>query len=212
MINEIITNLDRRKNLQKVAEEFSNKLKTLKNVSEVGLAGSLASDDEYPNDIDVFIFLKNFDEIHMIAKFARQMSSIYHGWEVFVFSEDLEYLGRICHKKVCPTESSNCFYPRCGKIPYLSNEPDFIFNPKIFFNSPFKIFWTRDEAYLWEKWRKKLNICEVRQYAEHNPISKICIECGREFIYSVAEQKIFAKRGFHPPKRCERCRLNKNLL
>lgn len=56
MVNETTANLDRRRRLQKAAEDFSNEVKTLTNVSEVGLDGSLVSDDEYPSDIDIFVF------------------------------------------------------------------------------------------------------------------------------------------------------------
>lgn len=73
--------------------------------------------------------MKELNDIPVIAKSARQMSSIYHGWEVFVFSDDLKYLGRVCHKKVCPALDSICYYPRCGEIAYLSNTPDFVFDP-----------------------------------------------------------------------------------
>lgn len=42
---------------------------------------------------------------------------------------------------------------------------------------------------------------------QYQPIILKCSECGKRFLFSVAEQKIFAKRGFREPKRCELCRL-----
>jgi CxxC-x17-CxxC domain-containing protein len=38
----------------------------------------------------------------------------------------------------------------------------------------------------------------------------ICAECGREFVYTVAEQQAYAQRGFtHEPKRCRECRIRR---
>jgi serine/threonine protein kinase len=34
----------------------------------------------------------------------------------------------------------------------------------------------------------------------------ICSECGKSFLYSIRDQKYFAKKGFLPPKRCKPCR------
>jgi len=38
----------------------------------------------------------------------------------------------------------------------------------------------------------------------------ICAECGREFVYTAAEQQAYAQRGFtHEPKRCRECRVQR---
>ena len=35
----------------------------------------------------------------------------------------------------------------------------------------------------------------------------LCGECGKEFVFTVAEQEFFTERGFdHEPKRCVECR------
>jgi hypothetical protein len=205
-------NTERRQRLYRAAEEFSEKLKVIECVSEVGVAGSFASEEEYPLDIDIFIFLRNLNQFPLIARYARQISSIYHNWEVFVFSEDLNYLGRVCHRRNCPSSTMDCYHPYCGRIPHLYITPDFIFKPEIFLRSPFKIFWSRHRGFLWHKWRDKLNISETHGYPKYESIKKICVECGKEFIYSIAEQKIFKKRGYLPPKRCPECREKKKLF
>lgn len=130
----------------------------------------------------------------------------------FCFSQELKYLGRICHRKQCPASSIDCTIPRCGEIVHIRINPEFIFNPHTFLISPFKIFWTCEKTSIFEDWRKKLNITEVGSLRKLEPITMACIECGKEFVYSVAEQKIFSKRGFYPPKRCGECRFKKTFI
>lgn len=33
-----------------------------------------------------------------------------------------------------------------------------------------------------------------------------CQDCGREFTFTVNEQKFYEEKGFTPPKRCKACR------
>jgi hypothetical protein len=213
---------ERRERLLKAGKDFAGKLEALPSVIEVLLIGSLATNDIYPYDIDLVVFLNNFGDISRIAKSARQITPIYHGWEVFVIShdfdtqdihpKDLQYRGRICKRKRCPSTSIDCTVFRCGEIKHIQVLSDFTFDPKIFLSSPFKLFWTRRSISLFEEWRESQNITEIRvPEMVLEPIYKKCIECGDRFVYSVAEQKIFEKRGFHPPKRCEDCRLKKHF-
>jgi hypothetical protein len=37
-----------------------------------------------------------------------------------------------------------------------------------------------------------------------------CVECGSEFIYTIAWQETHIKKGWAPPKRCVSCRNEKN--
>ncbi len=34
-----------------------------------------------------------------------------------------------------------------------------------------------------------------------------CVDCDREFIWSIGEQEYFSNRQLSPPKRCRDCRL-----
>lgn len=34
----------------------------------------------------------------------------------------------------------------------------------------------------------------------------ICKDCGKEFIFTVGEQKFFESKGFTAPARCKECR------
>jgi len=211
-MDEVKINLEKRKRPVKGVEEFVSKMRALPTVLELVLIGSLASEDPYPNDIDLAIFLKDLHDVPSIAKFARQISSRYHGWEVFVFSYDLKYFGRICHRRECPANSIDCAVSGCGEITHIQVNSEFVFNPQIFLASPFRILWTRQNMSIFEDWRRKLNITGTTFPRGLEPIVKTCIDCGKEFVYSVAEQKIFSKRGFYAPKRCEGCRSKKHLF
>lgn len=208
MPDEKTKNLARRQGLLVGVAQFAEKLHSCASVVEIGLAGSLASDDEYPNDIDAVLFLDHVDELSVIARFARQMSSITASWEVFVFTRDFSYLGRICHYKVCRPRAA-CADKRCGIYPHMYDLSNFVFDPGVFFSSPFRLFWTRQEHSLWGQYRKQENITLVRTYATHQPMRRICGDCGRPFVFSVAEQKHFSKVGYTPPKRCDHCRIHR---
>lgn len=39
-----------------------------------------------------------------------------------------------------------------------------------------------------------------------SPLTKTCSACGSEFIFSVDEQLGYLAKGYHPPKRCIKCR------
>lgn len=34
----------------------------------------------------------------------------------------------------------------------------------------------------------------------------VCQDCGKEFIFSAADQQFFQEKGYQPPKRCPDCR------
>ena len=65
----------RKEEFLKAAEKFSRKVEQLPGVIEIVLVGSLASDDPYPNDIDIAVFLNDLTDIPKISKSARQISS-----------------------------------------------------------------------------------------------------------------------------------------
>ena len=69
--------------LRVAANEFAEKVHKLSSPLEIAIIGSVAGDDPYPNDLDLVIIIRDLKEIATIAKYARQMSRHYHGWEVF---------------------------------------------------------------------------------------------------------------------------------
>ncbi|MFX4263452.1 zinc-ribbon domain containing protein [Pelotomaculum propionicicum] len=191
------------------AQNFTNKAKNLASVQEVVLCGSMASDDPYPLDIDLAVVLDGLHELSQLARFCRQISSVTHAWEVFVFNTGREYLGRICHKRECPG-LRYCDAPDCGKIPHLHNVRGFRFKPALFLSPQLQILWSRNEESILLSWRRELNL-RKSQVKSYEAIRLICRECGNRFIFEASEQKFFAKRGWQEPKRCESCREKKWL-
>ena len=78
--------------LREAVDEFAEKASTLSSVLEIAIVGSVASDDSYPNDLDISLVVDNLDEIAKISKYTRQMSRYYHGWGVFLFGKNLLHL------------------------------------------------------------------------------------------------------------------------
>ena len=149
------------------------------------LCGSVAGNDPYPSDLDLAIILTTFDSPEDLAKCARQMSRIAHNWDVFVFDDQLTYRGRICHRRECPGQSVDCLHPACGEVRYLKIDPDFEFDERLFFASPFEILLTPKES-RFVKHKQELSIAS-RVYTPLKPLKKECIECGRRFTMDGGE-------------------------
>ena len=167
--------------------------------------GSVAGDDPYPNDLDLVIIIHNLKEIITIAKYARQMSRYYHGWEVFLFDEDVSLISRICHRRKCPVQSVDCSITGCGQPPYLRVHSDFNYQEKIFFNSPIDVLWTSFKRSRLLERKDELGIAESRRYPVLEDIKIKCILCSKIFLFTASEQKWYKKQGFSLPKRCPDC-------
>lgn len=35
----------------------------------------------------------------------------------------------------------------------------------------------------------------------------VCVDCGKEFIFTEGEQTFYTEKGLHEPKRCKECRV-----
>lgn len=205
-INDAYYNSQRRKRLLLAAQEFAEKVKGIPGVCEVVLCGSMVTEDPYPNDVDLAIVIESLENLPKIAKCARQISSTYHGWEVFVFKPDRSYVGRICHRRDCPTQTARCENADCGQTPFLGNMQGFRFDPKLFLAPPIRLLWMRGPESVLIQWKNMLGLTASLESAKLSPIRLRCSSCGNSFTFSVAERKIFAKRNLRPPRRCERCR------
>ena len=191
--------------LRVAANEFAEKVHKLSSLLEIALIGSVAGDDPYPNDLDLVIIIRNLEEITTIAKYARQMSRHYHGWEVFLFDENVSFIGRICHRRKCPGQSVDCSVPGCGQLPHLRVHSDFKYQEKIFFNSPVDVLWTSFKKSRLLERKDELGIAESRRYPLLKDIKIECILCGKIFLFTASEQKWYKKQGLNPPKRCPNC-------
>ncbi|MBA7547079.1 hypothetical protein ES705_39481 [subsurface metagenome] len=180
--------------LRVAANEFAEKVHKLSSPLEIAIIGSVAGDDPYPNDLDLVIIIRNLEEITTIAKYARQMSKHYHGWEVFLFDEDVSIIGRICHRKKCPTQSVDCSVPGCGQPPHLRVHSDFKYQEKIFFNSPIGILWTSFKRSRLLERKDELGITKSRKYSVLEDVKIKCILCAKVFLFTASEQKWYKKQ------------------
>jgi Probable zinc-ribbon domain len=200
----------RKERFLEAAKNFACKLAGLTSVHEVALCGSMVTEDPHPQDIDLAIVVDSFNELPLIARAARQISPTYHGWEVFVFRLDRNYAGRICHRRECPSETARCDQIDCGRVPHLGNLADFQFDPMLFLSPPIEILWCRERKSVLIEWKEALG-ARLTGQEHHRPITLKCGDCGKRFIFSVGEQKHFADRGFHQPKRCASCRIRREF-
>jgi hypothetical protein len=191
--------------LRVAANEFAEKVRKLSSPLEIAIIGSVAGNDPYPNDLDLVIIIRNLEEITTIAKYARQMSRHYHGWEVFLFDENVSLIGRICYRRKCPGQSVDCSVPGCGQPPYLRAHSDFKYQEKIFFNSPIDVLWTSFKRSSLLERKNELGIAESQRYPVLEDVKIKCILCGKIFLFTASEQKWYKKQGFSPPKRCPDC-------
>jgi len=199
---------NKNKVLREAASDFTKKVNILKSVLEIAITGSVAGGDRYPSDLDISFIVDNLDELVQISKYARQMSRYYHSWEVFLFDKNLLYLGRVCHRKRCPSQSVDCYVPGCGEPPYLRIHSGFKYNEKTFLSSPFDVLYTSFKESLLLVRKDELGITHSRQYSVLEDVRIKCIICGRNFIFTAGEQKWYKSRGYSNPKRCPACREN----
>jgi hypothetical protein len=199
-------NMEKNELLRTAAKEFAEKIQRLPTPRELAIVGSVAGDDPYPNDLDLALILQTLDEISTIATYARQMSKWCHAWEVFLFDEDIKFLGRICHRKGCPGQSIDCAVPGCGTPHHVRRLPGFEYKEEIFFHSPVEVLWTTYTTSRLLARKKERGIVESRKYLILQDITLECMLCGAPFVFSGGEQKWYQKRGLNQPKRCENCR------
>lgn len=166
-------------------QHFAEKAKKLASVQELILCGSMAAGDPFPGDIDMGVVLSNLDELPQLARFCRQISSTTHAWEVFVFTMDRNYIGRICHKRECPARYP-CDATDCGKRPHLRNIRGFRFDESLFLAPELKVLWNRHEESVLLARRKELNLIAPVLEA-YEPIRLKCRECGNWFVFEASE-------------------------
>ncbi|UCH88118.1 MAG: zinc-ribbon domain containing protein [Thermoplasmata archaeon] len=203
--------LNKNEKLRLAAKEFAEKAHKLSSTLEIAVVGSVAGNDPYPDDIDMAIIIKDLNDIALLAKYARQMSSIYHNWDGFLFDKDLNYIGRICHRRECPGQSVECKVPGCGENTHIKVIDDFEFDEVKFFKSPIDVTWKSSTESLLISRKNELGIVETQKYEVLKDIELMCKICGATFVFTGAEQKYYNNRGFSVPRRCENCREKKML-
>lgn len=204
--NNPVNNKSRNLILREAAQSFVTKAVTAPSVVEVAIVGSVAGNDLYAGDLDLALVLDRFDDLGILAKYARQMSPVSHEWEVFVFDSNLACRGRICHRRECARQSADCLTPGCGEAPHLRIIGDFTFDEAMFFESPFDILHSSGKESLFVVHKNELGISTTRAYPVLKAMKLTCVQCGRRFVMDPGEQKWYARRGMEFPKRCLKCR------
>jgi predicted nucleotidyltransferase len=115
-------------------------------VRRIALIGSLAADKEFPKDVDMLVTVNADCELAPLAKLGRQLSghmnSYGAGADVFLASEDGNYIGRTCPWKNCgPGYRTSCDAMHCGKRPYLHDDFEAIRLPKEVITQPPVLLW-----------------------------------------------------------------------
>lgn len=207
----MMSNTNKNERLRGAAKEFAEKARKLSSALEIAIVGSVAGDDPYPNDLDLAVIVSNLDELTTLSRYARQMSSRYHGWEVFLFDEGMKPLGRVCRRRECPGKSVDCDVPGCGQPPHLMIKADFEYDERMFLTSPIDILWTSFEKSRLLAYRDGLGIVESRKYPVMEDVEIECKLCGKTFVFTGGEQKWYQKQGYYRPKRCPECREERYL-
>ncbi|HEX9972690.1 MAG TPA: zinc-ribbon domain containing protein, partial [bacterium] len=189
--------MDKITRLRQAAIEFAQRAESIDSVLEIALFGSLAKGDPYPKDIDLAVIVSSLDHIPALARAARKMSSLFHNWDVFVFDSNLNYIGRLCHRKECPSGAVECI--GCGDIPFIQHIRDFKFTPQDFYSSPFEILFNRQPESRFISQREKCGIEENRNFESFEDVMLECWECGNSFVFTGGEQKYYKQHGFHLP-------------
>lgn len=202
--------MDKISRLRQAATEFAQRAEGIESVQEVALFGSLTKGDPYPKDLDLAVILTKLDQIPTLARAARKMSSHFHNWDVFVFDSHLNYVGRLCHRRECPSGSVKCI--GCGDIPFIQHIRGFKFTPENFYSSPFETLFNRHPFSQFIQQREQSGIEEDRSFEQFEDVILECMECGTLFTFSAGEQKFFKQHGLEQPKRCEPCRERKKML
>ena len=139
------------------------------------------------------------------------MSRHYHNWEVFIFNKNLLPLGRICHRRQCPSQSVDCYVPGCGDPFYLRIHSGFKYDEKIFLSSPIDNLHTSFKNSCLLDRKNELKITGSRKYPVLEDAKVKCIICGRTFLFTSSEQKWYKDQGYKQPKRCSDCKENKYI-
>jgi len=145
--------LDKRDRLDHMAGQFVEEASQVRGVEEIAAFGSYVTAKPEPRDLDLMVFISKQTNIPRLAKCARRLTPIYHGWEVFLFEANTRhYLGRICFRKQCPSRSVDCAMPGCGAIPLVRVIPDFTFDPAQAFTHRPEVLWRRGEGSIVAQW------------------------------------------------------------
>lgn len=121
---------------------FVRLARDLPGVTRIALIGSLATDKEFPKDIDMLVTVTDDCDLAPLAQLGRQLSGHMQahqsGADVFLADPDGHYLGRTCQWKRCgPGIRLSCDALNCGARHYLHDDFTSVrLNKKLIANPP----------------------------------------------------------------------------
>jgi predicted nucleotidyltransferase len=125
---------------------FVDLARQLDGVERIALVGSLATDKEFPKDIDLLVTITDDCDLTELARLGRQlaghMAAHSSGADVFLASPSGEYLGRTCPWKECrPGVRASCDALSCGVRQYLHDDFESIRLRRAFIEHPPAMLW-----------------------------------------------------------------------
>ena len=205
MENKLVTFL-------RAAKEFTDRIKLLDSVDEVAIFGSVAGGDQYPSDVDVAVFLNSMADIPQIARVKREIDNA-NALDIFVFNQR-RFIGNVCHRKNCPAKSVECAQPGCGDVKFVRIREGLTPDLVRWFKTPVEVLHKRGDKSILLSWQKdilqNLGLTIPELYPVREGVIEKCRECGDKFEIDPGEQKYFESMGFDLPKRCQRCRDERN--
>ena len=118
---------DLRKIMFDEVRRFVGIARHLPGVQRISLIGSLATEKEFPKDIDLLVTITDDCDLTELARLGRQlavhMASHSAGADVFLANSNNQYLGRTCSWKKCgPENRASCDALSCGARHYLHDD------------------------------------------------------------------------------------------
>ena len=106
---------------------FIGQASQLPGVERFALIGSLATEKEFPKDIDLLVTIGADCDLVEVARLGRQlaghMANHSSGADIFLVDPDGNYLGRTCPWKLCgPGYRTSCDAMHCGQRPFLHDD------------------------------------------------------------------------------------------
>ncbi len=131
--------------------QFVRFARELPGVQRIALIGSLASDKEFPKDIDMLVTITDDCDLTDLAKLSRQLVGymVGHasGADVFLASPTGKYLGRTCPWKRCGRGSRmSCDAQSCGVRHYLHDDFNSIRLSEELIQHPPVLLWPKPHA------------------------------------------------------------------
>ena len=120
---------------------FVRAARNVEGVVRIALIGSLTTDKLNPKDADLLITIRDGIDLAPLAMLGRKLQGHAQqrnrGGEVFLCTEEGEYLGRTCPWKDCrPFVRLRCDAQHCGLRPYLHDDLQVISSPRSLTSAP----------------------------------------------------------------------------